>query len=104
MVIEVAESSQAQNTGDCAMPPAFLMNGLGCNVAVSYSADKCVVDYELLCVGSVQIDLNITQGGPDGTVGTLHKYDPRSGCTMDLEVSIRPAPAPPATTADAGAK
>jgi hypothetical protein len=102
LLVQVAESSQAQNTGDCALPPAFLLGGLGCNVALSYSADRCVVEYELLCIGGVQIDMNITQGQPDGMVGSLRKFDPRTGCSLDLEISVKPGPTS-TPTLDAGA-
>ena len=99
VLVEVRATSKADNAGDCKVPEAFRLAALGCNINESYSADLCVVTYNLLCVGDQSVDIQVKQETDDGIVGTLHKVDNRKGCTLDLEVDLKNTPAP---TLDAG--
>lgn len=99
VLIEVRADSKADNDGDCKVPEAFRLAALGCNISESYSADLCVVTYNLLCVGDQTIDIAVKQETDDGIVGTLHKVDDRKECTLDLDVELKNTPAP---TLDAG--
>jgi hypothetical protein len=94
VLVEVSKDSAAENVGDCAVPPAFRLAALGCNVGTTYSADKCVVEFDLMCIGGVNINLDVTQTRDDGVVGTLHKVDTTNDCTLDLEITIKNTPAP----------
>lgn len=100
MVVEVEEASQAQNGGDCKVPNAFLLGALGCNIATTYSADACVVEYDLNCVRGTHVDIDVRQVLDDSIVGTLHKYDPSSDCTLDLDITMRPGPTSTPTAED----
>jgi hypothetical protein len=99
VLMEVRESSRADNVGDCQVPPAFRLAALGCNTNESYSADLCDISYDLLCVGDASMEIEVKQETEDGIIGTLHKVDNRKGCSLDLEITVKTTPAP---TVDAG--
>ena len=99
VLVQVRPASKAANVGECKVPDAFRMAALGCNINESYSADLCVISYELLCVGDQSIDIEVKQETDDGIVGALHKVDNRDDCSIELEVEIKNTPAP---TLDAG--
>ena len=92
LLIEVDKDSEALNVGDCKVPPAFRIAALGCNGATTYSADKCVINFDLMCIGNTDITIDATQTADDGVVGTLHKES--NGCSLDLDITIKNTPAP----------
>ena len=98
VLVEVAKDSQPDNTGACKVPDAFRLTALGCNVAVSPSADLCDVEYDLICLSDVRITLEVKQRQDDLIDGTLHKVDLDSDgleqCVLDLDVVVKNTPAP----------
>jgi hypothetical protein len=92
LLIEVDKDSAAMNVGDCKVPAAFRLAALGCNGATTYSADKCVINFDLMCIGNTDITIDATQTADDGVVGTLHKES--NGCSLDLDITIKNTPAP----------
>lgn len=74
------------------------MSALGCNVAVSPSADLCDVEYDLICLSNVRITIEVKQLQDDGIEGTLHKVDlnmdNEEQCVLDLDVVVKNTPAP----------
>lgn len=103
VLVEITEESQADNVGACALPPAFRLSSLGCNVAVNASADLCDVKYDLICLGDVRITMQVKQLQDDGIEGTLRKVDLNSNgeerCALNLDVIVRQAP-PARTTSE----
>jgi hypothetical protein len=97
VLVEVTKASEPDNVGDCKVPAAFRLSSLGCNVALSPSADQCDVEYDLICLGDVRITLEVKQLQDDGIEGTLHKVDlDKSGnerCVLDLDITVKQAPA-----------
>ena len=92
LLVEVDKDSEALNVGDCKVPSAFRLGALGCNGATTYSADKCVISFDLMCIGNTDITMDVTQTADDGVVGTLHKES--NGCSLDLDITIKNTPAP----------
>jgi hypothetical protein len=97
VLVEVTKESEPDNDGNCKVPAAFRLSSLGCNVAVSPSADLCDVEYDLICISDVRITLNVKQFQDDGIEGVLHKVDSdKNGnvqCVLDLDVIVKQAPA-----------
>ena len=104
MLVEVTEDSEPDNVGDCKVPAAFRLGALGCNTAISPSADLCDVEYDLICLGDVRITIQVKQLQDDGIEGTLRKVDSDTTgveqCSLDLEVRIQNTPAVQRAAAD----
>jgi hypothetical protein len=104
VLVEITKDSEPDNVGGCKVPAAFRLGALGCNTAVKPSADLCDVEYDLMCLGDTRIKIQVKQLQDDGITGTLNKVDlDRDGveqCRLDLDVTVKNAPAPMREDAD----
>jgi hypothetical protein len=98
VLVEVSKDSQPDNVGKCSVPNAFRLGALGCGNGTTYSADRCVVKYDLDCVGGVSIEMTIKQADDGSIKGTLSKFDQNRQCQLDLDIEVKNTPAvePPA--------